>query len=255
MAIDIGRHIRQCQSIDQGIRSQAALPACRGLLTSSKGVGYDCRSTPMVVKVCRLSEYSPDSQTPDDAVGDSPAARTSRTNLLLSATIEANGLSAPVRIRNLSEHGALIEGAALPPVGSSLILRRLQLEMRATVIWSDKGRCGVRFEGMIAVAGWRAGNWIAPVGTAAVARSDVPAEAKPASPGERGLDGRIAAELKTLQHQLTLMSGQPVGSALLQKFDAVSQTLGHLAAILAAEDKDAAVAAIGAADLRSRLQG
>ena len=195
---------------------------------------------------------------PDDAIGETPAARTSRTNLLLSASIESNGLSAPVRIRNLSEHGALIEGAALPPVGSSLILRRLQLEMRATVIWSDKGRCGVRFEGMIAVAGWRAGNWIAPVGNATTVKGDGPSEAKPATQSgqvDRGLDGRIAAELKTLKHQLALMSGQPVGSALVQKFDAVSQTLGHLAAILAAEDQDAAVAAIGTADLRSRLQG
>ncbi len=206
------------------------------------------------MKVCRLSEISPDQGLPD-AVGETPAARTSRTNLLLSASIESNGLSAPVRIRNLSEHGALIEGAALPPVGSSLILRRLQLEMRATVIWSDKGRCGVRFEGMIAVAGWRAGNWIAPVGNAAAVKADGPSEAKPVAQGDRGLDGRIAAELKALQHQLALMSGQPVGSALVQKFDAVSQTLGHLAAILAAEDQEAAVAAIGTADLRSRLQG
>lgn len=207
------------------------------------------------MKVYCLSEISPDSRKPAESVGEAPATRTSRTNLLLSATIESNGVTAPVRIRNLSEHGALIEGAALPPVGSSLILRRLQLEMRATVIWSDNGRCGVRFEGMIAVAGWRAGNWIAPVGNAApVARGDVPADAKPVVPGARDLDGRIAAELKMLQHQLALMSGQPVGSALVRKFDAISQTLGHLATILAAEDQDAAVAAIGSADLRSRLQ-
>ena len=204
------------------------------------------------MKVCRLSEIPPDQGLPDDAPVETQAARTSRTNLLLSASIESNGLSAPVRIRNLSEHGALIEGAALPRVGSSLILRRLQLEMRATVIWSDKGRCGVRFEGMIAVAGWRAGNWIAPVGNAAAVKADGPSEAKPVAQGDRGLDGRIAAELKALQHQLALMSGR---SALVQKFDAVSQTLGHLATILAAEDQDAAVAAIGVADLRSRLQG
>ena len=217
-------------------------------------IGYGCRSALINVKVCRLSEISPDQGLSDDHASEAPSARTARTNLLLSAAIESNGVSAPVRIRNLSEHGALIEGAALPPIGSSLILRRLQLEMRATVIWSDKGRCGVRFEGMIAVAGWRAGNWIAPVGNAAA----VIAETKPAaqsSQADRGLDGRIADELKALQHQLALMSGQPVGSAMVQRFDAVSQTLGHLAAVLAAEDQDAAVAAIGTADLRSRLQG
>ena len=215
------------------------------------------------MKVYRLSEYSPDSHAPDGSVSETPAARTSRTNLLLSAAIESSGVSAPVRIRNLSEHGALIEGAALPPVGSSLILRRLQLEMRATVIWSDKGRCGVRFEGMIAVAGWRAGNWIAPVGNAAPARAESGAESpKPVSNlsptplnGDSGTDARIAAELKTVQQQLAQMSAQNVDASAALQYDLVSQTLGHLAAILAAQDRTAAIEAIGMADLRSRLQG
>lgn len=219
-------------------------------------IGSRCRSLTNV-KVCRLSEYSPDSRLPDESVGKTPAPRTSRTNLLLSATIEANGLSAPVRIRNLSEHGALIEGAALPPVGSNLILRRLQLEMRATVIWSDKSRCGVRFDGLIAVAGWRVGNWIAPVGNAPPSRSDSTKEPqKPASQTpartHAGLDARIAAELKTVQQQLAQIRIEP---SMAEQFDLVSQTLGHLAAILAAEDRTVAIEAVGMADLRSRLQG
>lgn len=225
--------------------------------------GRCCRSALINVKVCRLSEISPDQSLPDDAAGETPAARTSRTNLLLSASIESNGLSAPVRIRNLSEHGALIEGAALPPVGSILILRRLQLEMRATVIWSDKGRCGVRFEGMIAVAGWRAGNWIAPVGTAAAVKAesgtDSPKPASTVSPApphaDSGTDARIAAELKTVQQKLAQMSAQNGEPATALQFDLLSQTLGHLAAILAAQDRMAAIEAIGMMDLRSRLQG
>lgn len=215
-------------------------------------IGSRCRSVLKVVKVYRLSEKSPDNRMPDEVTGEIQATRTSRTNLLLSATIESNGLSASVRIRNLSEHGALIEGAALPPVGSNLILRRLQLEMRATVIWSDKNRCGVRFDGMIAVAGWRVGNWIAPVGNASSSRSDGAKEApKPASPNA-GLDVRIAAELKAVQQQLAQMRVEP---AMAEQFDLVSQTLGHLAAILAAEDRTVAIEVVGMADLRSRLQG
>lgn len=220
-------------------------------------VGSRCRSVLKVVKVYCLSEKSPDSRMPDEVTGEIQATRTSRTNLLLSATIESNGLSASVRIRNLSEHGALIEGAALPPVGSNLILRRLQLEMRATVIWSDKNRCGVRFDGMIAVAGWRVGNWIAPVGNASSSRSDGTKEApKPASPNlaraNAGLDVRIAAELKAVQQQLAQIRVEP---AMAEQFDLVSQTLGHLAAILAAEDRTVAIEVVGMADLRSRLQG
>ncbi|HEX9947586.1 MAG TPA: hypothetical protein VGA98_08605, partial [Allosphingosinicella sp.] len=47
-----------------------------------------------------------------------------RTNLLLAATAEVGGRSLPVRIRNLSETGALIEGAGLPDAGMSLVLAR-----------------------------------------------------------------------------------------------------------------------------------
>jgi len=216
--------------------------------------------------------------TPADAADESTPSRASRTNLLLSATIEADGLSAPVRIRNLSEHGALLEGAALPPVGSGLVLRRLQLEMGATVIWTDKSRCGVRFEGSISVAGWREGNWIAPVGHAGQMRVDgiqtalrtgqpLPPLAamprgNPANLSRAEIDRRIAEELMVLQTlledlgtQLADLSTSATHPEILQQFDLAAQTLGYLAQVLNAEDRRAAIDVIGMENLRFRLLG
>jgi len=56
--------------------------------------------------------------------------RLPRKNLLLGATIEAGALSAPVRIRNLSETGALIDGAALPDLEGEPGARAAELFLR-----------------------------------------------------------------------------------------------------------------------------
>ena len=97
----------------------------------------------------------------DFCVTDQPSANTKlrspRKNLLLSATIEAGHLKAPVRIRNLSETGAMLDGAALPDVGTSFTLRRLEIEIGATVVWASSGRCGVAFDGKVSVEDWVAG--------------------------------------------------------------------------------------------------
>lgn len=190
--------------------------------------------------------------------------RASRTNLLLSASIEAESGSGPVRIRNLSENGAMLEGATLPPVGARLLLRRLQLEIGASVIWSDRSRCGVRFDGTISVSGWREGNWIAPAGRS-------PRLKKGNAPGssvsveelvQAETNALIAEELIVLRHllddlgtQLVEASGESQRMVALQQFDVASQTLGYLADVLRAEDRRKAIDDIGLENLRLRLSG
>jgi len=58
--------------------------------------------------------------------------RSARIKLLLSGTIESRDIWSPVRIRNLSETGALLEGAVLPEVGEHLVLRRQDIQIGAT---------------------------------------------------------------------------------------------------------------------------
>src|SRR5690606_24840920 len=74
-----------------------------------------------------------------------------------AGAIEAGEIFAPVRIRNLSEGGAMIEGAALPEIGSTIVLRRLELSIMATVVWRLDHRCGVRLHGRVAVDEWISG--------------------------------------------------------------------------------------------------
>lgn len=226
------------------------------------------------------------SSIPPSAGSDSASSpdRPQRTNLLMSGSIEAEDIAAPVRIRNLSETGALLEGAVLPKVGARLILRRLDLEIGGTVIWADKARCGVKFEGTISVAGWRSGNWIAPAEThdqahvdsvqAAIRRGAIPLPPS-RSPSERltapgrgsaqkdsAIHARISDELTTLRHLLQAL-GEELGEEpvlverhphALQRFDLTVQILGHLARVLTAENRDAAIDAIGMESLRERLK-
>jgi hypothetical protein len=49
--------------------------------------------------------------------------RSRRSNVLLAATIEAWGQKIPVKLRNLSTDGALIEGEQLPAEGAEVLFR------------------------------------------------------------------------------------------------------------------------------------
>ena len=223
-----------------------------------------------------MSDTSCGDPPPDPTQELGADERAPRTNLLLAATIEAGQLQAPVRIRNLSESGALLEGSAFPDIDEKLTLRRMDLQIGATVVWRTAARCGVKFDGHVVVAEWVSGTIGAPASTRAQARVDniqaaVRAGLPAAAPQVRSamssedlqnnLDGRIAEELAHVRRLLEKMgeelSNEPVmvqrHSKLLQGFDLACQTLGHLAAILAAENRDAALAAVGMDDLRARL--
>ncbi|HWU95368.1 MAG TPA: hypothetical protein VN029_07205, partial [Sphingomonas sp.] len=50
--------------------------------------------------------------------------RAPRKNLFLAAAIEAEALKVAVRIRNLYEGGAMLDGSVLPRAGTALVLRR-----------------------------------------------------------------------------------------------------------------------------------
>jgi len=215
-------------------------------------------------------------------MADQPTANTRvrapRKNLLLAATIEAGALKGPVRIRNLSESGAMLEGAALPDVGTAFMLRRLEIEIGGTVVWRESGRCGVAFDGKVSVAEWSAGVPHVPrPGIRGQARVDeiqsvlrsggqLPIDApspasstKPITPGE--LNRRIAEEIdyawRLLNAVADELSDDPVllqrhGDAL-QRFDIACQMITHLGAIVGAPDRMAAIEGVSMAELRTRL--
>lgn len=204
--------------------------------------------------------------------------RAPRKNVMLAASIAADTVSAPVRIRNLSEAGAMIDGPALPATGSTLELRRLELSMAASVIWNRDGRCGLRLAAPIVVD-----DWIAGVRSVA-SRSDLgqlrvdkiqsairsgavlpdPAPPPAAAAAEAGaVEQRIAAELTRVKRMLDEVSDELSDDVdvlmrhekALQNFDIAAMIVQSLAAVMTAEDRARAVESVDMHDLRSRLSG
>lgn len=77
-----------------------------------------------------------------------------RASLYLAAALYCDGASSPIKIRNISSTGALVEGDT-PAVGTLVQLVRGGLIVHALVAWSDGGRCGLKFSGRIDVQQWR----------------------------------------------------------------------------------------------------
>lgn len=76
--------------------------------------------------------------------------RSRRSNVLLAASIETSGAVHPVKLRNLSTEGALIEGDRLPVEGSEVLFRRNELSVSSRVAWVDGKQAGVAFTRPIA---------------------------------------------------------------------------------------------------------
>lgn len=72
--------------------------------------------------------------------------RSRRSPVLLAATVEVAGAQVPVKLRNLSEQGALIEGERLPLEGSSTVFARNELSLRSRVVWVQGRYAGVAFD-------------------------------------------------------------------------------------------------------------
>ena len=73
-----------------------------------------------------------------------------RSNVLLAATIEAFGSAIPVKLRNLSTAGALIEGKNLPLEGAKIVFRRNELSVESSIAWVHGDQAGIAFTRPIA---------------------------------------------------------------------------------------------------------
>jgi hypothetical protein len=224
--------------------------------------------------------WSPAPVEPSFAAPEPPAAhatgtehrRAPRTNMFIAGTAEVEGRAIAVRLRNMSEGGALIEPSEPIRSGVFVVLRRGGNEAGGRVAWSHGLRCGIAFTGPVCVATWmgrpvpRDGegqrrvdaiqaqirNGATPILAAHPARPEVSAQL---------LQQRLSDELVQLKHIIDTigetLAGEPemlerhAGS--MQQFDIASQTLAHLARILTAPDPVEALGAIGMDSLRRRL--
>jgi len=71
--------------------------------------------------------------------------RSARANVILTATIEDGLLSIPVRVGNLSAHGAMIAGDRLPPRDAVVTFRCNDVSVAGMIVWTATGRAGIEF--------------------------------------------------------------------------------------------------------------
>ena len=155
-----------------------------------------------------------------------------RANVFLGAVLDSGTGPVPVRVRNISPSGALIEGAILPAPGAKIRLVRGTLQATGTLAWEAQGHAGVSFEEPIDVQAWvqgtghpgqqRVDSFIAAMrrGDPVRHRSDEPAD--PLAGLSRTLD--------ELCERLVSSKDFPpeLGEELL-KLDAIAQSLRDLA--------------------------
>ncbi len=75
--------------------------------------------------------------------------RSRRSRVLMAAILRTDDGDHPVRLRNLSENGALVEAETLPVVGSAVRFRKGELNLAARVAWIEDGRAGVAFDSVL----------------------------------------------------------------------------------------------------------
>jgi hypothetical protein len=78
----------------------------------------------------------------------------SRSNIFVMATMYAGGGSTPVRVRNMSRTGALVEAPGLPAVGTSARLSRGSLTVGCDIMWMGDGKAGLHFSDPVTVNDW-----------------------------------------------------------------------------------------------------
>ena len=74
------------------------------------------------------------------------------------ATLYAASGSSPVKVRDVSPRGALIEGGVNPHPGTSVRLCRGSVSITGEVVWRQGERAGLLFESNLVVAEWLPGG-------------------------------------------------------------------------------------------------
>ena len=96
------------------------------------------------------------------------ARRAARSSMYVAAVLcSSGGASSPVRIRNMSPTGALIEGGFAVARGETVHLVRGGLSTEACAVWCASGRCGLKFPRSVEVK-----SWLAPPGNGEQQRVD-----------------------------------------------------------------------------------
>lgn len=197
----------------------------------------------------------------------SDSRRATRTGLFLAAILRGPLESRPVRIRNLSSKGALIELIHYVKRGDKVELIRADRKVSARVAWVRDQRCGLEFDCSIVLEEWIPGldskHQVAVDRRMAAVRDGLTSCSKPRLEAFEAvsLNSRIAEELALLARQIDLGLNELASypplvvrhAAILQNLEIVAQTLDRVAEIVNSEDPAAAIERLGMDDLKRRL--
>jgi len=159
-----------------------------------------------------------------------PANRSEdRSNVFLSAILDTGSQTIPIRIRNISSRGALIDGPNLPAAGARLLLVRGSLSARGHIAWREEDQAGISFDEAVNTSAWvaragHAGQQRVDDVVAAIRRSDpLPPTAQFSQ--EQSL-AELSVTLDAICERLTSIGeiSGPLGEELV-RLDAVAQSL------------------------------
>jgi hypothetical protein len=185
------------------------------------------------VNPCRYSAYSSANIWSAELPGSRDNRSEGRSNVFLTALLDAGGGSVAVRIRNLSPKGALIDGTALPTVGAKVRLVRGRLSARGQLTWHADGHAGLQFDGEIDVE-----TWVRRAEHAGQQRVDsVIAGLRQPSPSDAVQETADSPSLRTISATLDdvcerLAQTEPMSAELAEeliRLDVISQHLRKLA--------------------------
>lgn len=79
-------------------------------------------------------------------MGNADERRSERSKVLLTAMIENGGSRIPVRVSNLSAHGALVIGKELPPSEERVVFHCNGFATGGWIAWVKDGHAGIQFD-------------------------------------------------------------------------------------------------------------
>ena len=155
-----------------------------------------------------------------------------RSNVFLTASLIAGLHSHPVRVRNLSTRGALLDGATFPPAGARVRLVRGELSADGQIAWQSSRHAGIRFSGEIDV-----NSWVKRIGHAGQQRVDDAIAALRSQQAPSGSLEAPAMSLTRISEELDAICERLAGSTAMSielgeelvRLDALARALQRLA--------------------------
>lgn len=180
-----------------------------------------------------------------------------RSNTLISASALVGDTTWPVRVRNLSMFGVLIESDVKVDVSSPIVLTRGRLRVSGEVAWRREGVFGVKFFEPFAVE-----DWLETPTKGAIAPQVFSKEAEPiiALP-DAILVQRLSDEISQLARMVGIaaevLSEDPIlrlrHATWLQELSIGEQMLSEISGVLTAQDKQTAIEQKTSGSMRNRL--